>query len=57
MIITCAHVYGTACHKNTSEDWSDNGRQETPTIDAQVEYREESSPLFVLYRKICQCVV
>lgn len=49
---------GTVCHAfyilliSTSEDWSDNGWQEAPTIDAQVEYREESSPLPVLHREI-----
>lgn len=38
----------------TSQDWSDNGGQETPTIDTEVEYREESSPLFILRRKTSQ---
>lgn len=50
-------AYGTVHHKlhvpliSTSEDWSDNGWQETPTIDAQVEYREESSSLIFLHRE------
>lgn len=35
----------------TSEDWSDDSGEETPTIDAQVEYREERTPLFVLHRE------
>lgn len=35
----------------TSEDWSNNGWQETPPIDAQVEHREEGTSLSVLHRQ------
>lgn len=35
----------------TSEDWSDNGGQETPPIDAQVEHREEGTSLSFLNRQ------
>lgn len=33
----------------TSEDWSNNGWQETPPVDAQVEDREKGTSLFFLH--------
>lgn len=46
--------YGSAAHKlylrliSTSEDGGDNGGQETPSVDAQVEDGEEGLPLLAL---------
>lgn len=36
---------------STSEDGGDNGRQETPSVDAQVEHGEEGLPLLALPRQ------
>lgn len=35
----------------TSEDWGNNGWQETPPIDAQVEHREKGTSLFFLHHQ------
>lgn len=45
------HVYN-ADVISTSEYWSDDGWEETSTIDAQIEDREERSPLLFLNRRI-----
>lgn len=38
----------------TSDDRGDDGGQEAPSIDAQVEHREEGSPLSVLQAEMNQ---